>query len=270
MMFNMNILIDKNYLVKKKFGQVFLTEKKFIEKIVFSFNPIKNQNIVEIGPGFGSLTFPIFKFVKKMNVIEIDKDLSNILKKHNKFNDNLKIIIKDVRKVNFFHFFKKGKLIRIIGNLPYNISISVIFYLLKYTKIIEDMYLMLQKEVAERLLAQPNSKKYGILSVIIQYMCKIIHITDIPSVAFTPIPKVNSTMVALIPYRKNPYRICDFKILNYIVKKAFNQRRKIIKNSLNFFQKEDFLDIGINPYSRAEDISINDFCSLTYKFLKNK
>lgn len=262
----------KGHLIKKRLGQVFLTKNIFIEKIISKFNPEKNQNIVEIGPGLGSLTYPIIKFVKKMTVIEIDCNLANRLIENTKYNKKLDVITMNVININFFDFFKKNKqLIRIIGNLPYNSSIPIIFHLFKYAKYIQDMYLMFQKEVADRLLAQPNNKKYGALSVMTQYICKIKHIINVPSSAFTPNPKVQSSMLSFSPYRVKPYPVFDIKLLNFILRKAFSQKRKKIKNSLfEFFSLSDFLDLKIDPNSRAENISVNDFCNLTCKFFKIK
>lgn len=249
-------------------GQVFLVDNFFIKKIVDFFNPKINENIIEIGPGFGALTFPIIDRVKSITLIELDKNLANFFLKNNKYKDKLNVIIKDVIKVDFNLIAQNnGFKIRIIGNLPYYISTSLIFHLFKYVYRIKDMCFMFQKEVADRLLAKKNNKKYGFLSVITQYIFKIVKLIMIPSVAFFPKPKVDSVMVSLVPHKNNPYPFCKIKNLCFITKQAFNQRRKIIKNSLsNFFDIKDFEELKIDPYSRAENLSIEDYCNLAIKF----
>lgn len=256
------------YRIHYSLGQVFLVDNFFIKKIIDFFDPKINENIVEIGPGFGSLTFPIIDRVKNMTLIELDRNLALVFLKNNKYKNKFNVIIKDVMKVDFDSIVKKvGFPMRIIGNLPYYISVSLIFYLFKYVYCIKDMYFMFQKEVADRLLAKKNNKKYGFLSIIVQYIFKIVKLIIIPATAFFPKPKVDSVMLSLVPYKDSPYPICDIKCLCLVAKKAFSQRRKIIKNSLSdYFNTKDFQDFEINPYNRPENLSITDYCNLSIKF----
>lgn len=264
----MNKKIYNGHLIRDYLGQVFLVNKFFIKKIIYFFNPKSGENIVEIGPGLGALTFPILNKINNMTLIELDNDLAFFFLKNKKYRDKLNVIIKDASKVDYGLIAKKNNLpIRIIGNLPYYISIPLIFHLFNYIDCIQDMCFMFQKEVADRLLAKKDNKNYGFLSIITQYMCKVVKLIMVPSCAFIPEPKVDSMVVSLIPYKKNPYPICDIKCLCFIVKKAFSQRRKIIKNSLSgIFDLEDFKRFKINPNSRAENLSINDYCNLSIKF----
>ncbi|WP_367670556.1 16S rRNA (adenine(1518)-N(6)/adenine(1519)-N(6))-dimethyltransferase RsmA [Sodalis-like secondary symbiont of Drepanosiphum platanoidis] len=267
----MNKYIYKNYKVKKFFGQNFLIDKKLINSIISIINPKLNQNIIEIGPGFGSLTYPILKKNNNLTVIEIDKNLSSYLLLNNILKKNINIIESDARKINLSKLCNnKKKSLRIIGNLPYNISIQLLFHLFKYIEYIDDMYLMFQKEVANRLTGKINNKSYGKLSIMAQYKCYIKSVLDIPSIAFRPIPKVNSSLVYFLPYKKPKYFIYCKKTLNNIVFSAFNQRRKTIKKSLkNFFKIKEFKILGINEKLRAENITLKQYCSLSNFYTKN-
>ncbi|WMY94798.1 MAG: 16S rRNA (adenine(1518)-N(6)/adenine(1519)-N(6))-dimethyltransferase RsmA [Arsenophonus sp.] len=254
----------KGHFLRKRFGQIFLTDPYIINNIIKIFNPKDNQEIIEIGPGLGVLTLPLMKYVKHMTVIELDRNLAFRLMIHPKLKNKLTILQNDAMKINFSAFSQsKGKKIRILGNLPYNISIPLIFHLFTYISTITDMCFMLQKEVINRLITKKNMKTYGHLTVMTQYYCQIEHMLTVPPSSFIPIPKVESGIVRLIPHKKNHYPICDVKKLNTITKLAFNQRRKIISNSLKeIFTIEDFKKLNINPNSRAENISIKKYCQL--------
>ncbi|BGI50951.1 MAG: 16S rRNA (adenine(1518)-N(6)/adenine(1519)-N(6)) -dimethyltransferase RsmA [Arsenophonus endosymbiont of Ceratovacuna japonica] len=268
----MNKQIYKGHFARKRFGQFFLIDQFIINKIVDALNPKPNEIIIEIGPGLGALTLPVSKYIDKMIVIELDRNLVSILAKDPIFRTKLTIIENDVMKINFSAIAKeKGKSLRIFGNLPYNISTSLIFYLINYINNIIDMNFMLQKEVVNRLIAEPNTKIYGRLSIMAQYYYNIITILEIPSSSFIPIPKVNSSVIRLIPHQKNPYTICNVKLLNYIVTQAFNQRRKVVYNSLNnLFSIQDFKQLGINKNYRAENISVENYCKLASRLEKNR
>lgn len=262
----------KNQINKKKWGQIFLQDQNIINSIINSFNPKKTQLIIEIGPGLGALTKPILNIVDFLIVIERDTQLVNKLLK-NFGNEKLLIFNQDVMKINFFkiqnHTQQK---IRLIGNLPYNISTKLIIYLLKYIDTIQDMHFMVQKEVGERIIAKPNNKNYGRLSILTQYYYKVYPLFQISKKSFFPIPKVESVMIRFIPYnnQNKPYPIINTKLLSIITQLAFHQRRKIIRNSLSsFFNEKDMLIHNINTNFRAENLTIQQFCVLT-KILYNK
>ncbi|AMA64971.1 Ribosomal RNA small subunit methyltransferase A [Candidatus Arsenophonus lipoptenae] len=266
----MNNQMYLGYVARKCFGQHFLTDQLIINDIVNFFNPKVNQSIVEIGPGFGALTVPVSNRIDHMTIIELDRNLAIYLSLHPMLLGKITVIQKDAMTFDFSKILKKNnKLIRIFGNLPYNISIPLIFHIFAYSDIIFDMNFMLQKEVVNRLIAKPNTKTYGRLSVMAQYYCKIIPILNIPPSAFTPVPKVESTVVRFIPHELNPYSICDVKLLRLITTRAFNQRRKTIRNSLgSLFKIEDFKQLDINLNNRAENISIENYCKLACKLSK--
>lgn len=258
------IHIKKKYFPKKRFGQHFLRDINIVNSIINYINPKIDEKIIEIGPGFGALTEKILKFVDKITVIEIDSNIVEYLNKNNNFKNKLKILNKDVMKINFFSFFKKKKLLRIFGNIPYNISTSFIFYLLKYNNIINDMHFMFQKEVVDRLIAKPDNKNYGKLSVMAQCYYNITPLIEVPSNSFWPIPKVKSTLVRIIPNNKLPFFSCNFKKLSKVTNIAFSQRRKMIKNSLkNILNKKKILELNIDLKSRAENLSIENYFFLS-------
>lgn len=253
----------KNHFIKKNLSQVFLKDPEIINAIIKIINIEKNQKMIEIGPGLGALTKQIVKIIDYLVVIEQDTILSNRLKKiPNK--KNLKIINQDAMKTNFFYLARCAQQkIRLIGNLPYHISTKFVIYLFKYINVIQDMHFMFQKEVAQRLLALPNSKEYGSLSIIMQYYYKIVPLLDIPATAFIPIPKVESMMIQLLPHKNLPYPVINITQLSLLTKLAFSQRRKLIKNSLStLFNTKEIKQQGINTELRAENLTINQYCIL--------
>lgn len=254
----------KSHFIKKKLGQVFLKDLNIIHDIIKIINIKKKQKIIEIGPGLGALTQHIMNIVEHLIVIEKDVDLvKKLLKIPNK--KNLKIFNRDVLQFNFFHLTNiNTPKLRLIGNLPYYISTKLIIHLFKYINIIHDMHFMFQKEVAKRLLALPNSKEYGSLSVIAQYHYKITPLLNIPMTAFTPIPKVESMMIKLLPHTIPPYPLINTTQLSFLIKLAFSQRRKLIKNSLStLFNTTEMTQQGIDTKLRAENLTIHQYCILT-------
>lgn len=248
----------KKHIPLKKFSQNFLIDSHIITKIVELINPKSNEALVEIGPGLAALTKPICKLIDELIIIEIDKCLLERLKKHS-FYSKLIVFHKDALKVDYLELFnKKNKLIRIFGNLPYNVSTSLILYLFKKIKIIKDMNFMLQKEVAQRLIASPGSKLYGRLSIIAQYYCNIKILLHVSPKCFRPVPKVDSIFVSLIPYTDYfPYFTHNIKVLSYITNLAFQKRRKILRHSLGkIFSEKVLITLNINPRLRPENISI--------------
>ena len=261
-----------NHRARKRFGQNFLHDPAIIQRIVDTINPQRNDHIVEIGPGKGALTKPLLKRVKHLNVIEIDRDLAGTLQTKLATNEHkLTIHQFDALKLDFSIFGHSD--LRIIGNLPYNISTPILFHLLNFSNYINDMIFMLQKEVVERICAKSNSKQYGRLSVMLQYYCDVESLFTIKPGAFNPIPRVDSAIVKLTPLAHPRYVLSDPDTFAFIVREAFSQRRKTIRNALKKWLNDDhFEELNIAPENRAENLSIEDFTKLAncYHQLKNK
>ncbi len=260
----MNNRVHQGHFARKRFGQNFLHDDYIIESIVAAIQPNKDQALVEIGPGLAALTIPVSKLVDHLTVIEIDRDLAERLKQNPLLTDKLTVIEQDALNYDFNILATElGEPLRVFGNLPYNISTPLMFHLFEFANIITDMHFMLQKEVVTRLVAAPNSKDYGRLSVMAQYYCQIIPVLEVPPSAFKPAPKVDSAVVKLIPYKQKPYLVNDVKILSRLTTEAFNQRRKTIRNSLsNMFSVEQLIELDIDPTLRAENLTVQQYCQL--------
>ncbi|PLK59164.1 16S rRNA (adenine(1518)-N(6)/adenine(1519)-N(6))-dimethyltransferase [Candidatus Palibaumannia cicadellinicola] len=254
----------QGHLARKCFGQHFLRDSNIIKSIVAAIDPQPSQAIVEIGPGLGALTKQVVEHLDTMTVIELDRYLAARLASHPVMQYKLNIVQQDAIKVNFADLSTKlGHKLRIFGNLPYNISTPLIFCLFRYIDVIHDMHFMLQKEVVNRLVASPNNKNYGRLSVIAQYYCQINQVLEVPPESFRPVPKVDSRVVRLVPYATPPYPVKDINQLSTLTRLAFNQRRKTIRNSLgNLFSVEQLLKYGIIATLRAENLSVEQYCCL--------
>ncbi len=257
---------------RKRFGQNFLLDNSVIEQIIHVINPKAKDHLIEIGPGLGAITKYLLPLISRLDAIELDREL--IPKLIAKFNteDNFAIHQGDILKFDLNSLIPPTSMVRVVGNLPYNISTPLLFYLLSYTNNIIDMHFMLQKEVALRLAANPGSKDYGRLSIMIQYHCKVNFLFEVKPTSFRPMPKVNSAFVRLTPLenaKKTPLR--NFNIFQEIISLAFNQRRKTIQNSLKSkFVKEDFVNLNINPVLRPEQLSIEHYIALSnYLALRN-
>ena len=248
----MNTRDQQGHLARKRFGQNFLNDQFVIESIVSAINPQKGQAMVEIGPGLAALTEPVGERLDEMTVIELDRDLAARLKTHPFLGPKLTIYQQDAMTMNFAELSEKlGQPLRVFGNLPYNISTPLMFHLFSYTDAIADMHFMLQKEVVNRLVAGPNSKADGRLSVRAQYYCQIIPV------------KVESAVVRLVPHAVMPHPVKELRVLSRITTEAFNQRRKTIRNSLgNTFTVDVLTELGIDPAMRAENISVEQYCKL--------
>jgi 16S rRNA (adenine1518-N6/adenine1519-N6)-dimethyltransferase len=248
---------------RKRFGQHFLQDNQIVQRIVAAIAPQPEQHLVEIGPGKGALTFPLLQQGAVLDVIELDRELIEWLKqKANIFNE-LSIHQADVLKFDFKQLVRNGQRLRVVGNLPYNISTPLLFYLLNYANDIQDMIFMLQKEVVDRLIAAPATSDYGRLSVMLQYHCRIEKIFDVNPNAFYPPPKVDSSVVQLIPYSTPPVEVMNQKHFAQVVALAFSQRRKTLRNTLKrLFDIEDIQAVGINPKARAETLTLNEFAQL--------
>lgn len=260
----MNNRVHQGHFARKRFGQNFLHDNYIIESIVAAIQPKKEEALVEIGPGLAALTVPVSKLVDHLTVIEIDRDLASRLVENPFLQNKISVIEQDALNFDFNKLSDTlGQPLRVFGNLPYNISTPLMFHLFEYAPIITDMHFMLQKEVVTRLVAAPNSKSYGRLSVMAQYYCQIIPVLEVPPTAFKPAPKVDSAVVKLIPYKEKPYLVNDIKVLSRITTEAFNQRRKTIRNSLsNLFNSEQIAELGIDPNLRAENLTVEQYCLL--------
>jgi 16S rRNA (adenine1518-N6/adenine1519-N6)-dimethyltransferase len=258
----------ESYPIRKRFGQNFLCDQNIIEEIINIIKPQRNDHIIEIGPGKGALTIPIIKFIKKLDVIEIDKNLANLLKK-NINNKYLTIYEEDALKFNYakLNYFD----LRIIGNLPYNISTPLLFHLLSFKKIIKDMLFMLQKEVVDRICAQRGTKEYGRLSVTLQYYCEVESKLIIGPEAFHPAPKVDSAIIRITPRQKPKYQLSSEDCFEIIVREAFSQRRKTLRNGLKKYLNEtNIKEIGIPLNERAENLKVKDFVNLSNLYYQSK
>ncbi len=249
---------------RKRFGQNFLQDHNIIQNILSSIQAAANEHWIEIGPGQGALTEPLLKKEVRLDVVELDRDLVELLK--NKYNQqaNLRIYSADALSFDFSSLAEDNEKLRILGNLPYNISTPLMFHLLSYASCIKDMHFMLQKEVVDRICASPGSKKYGRLSVMMQYYCETESLFDVPPESFDPVPKVMSAIVRLVPHQHVPVQVNNMASLNRVVTQAFSQRRKTLRNSLKKLITEDeFIGLNIDASIRAEALSLNDFAMLS-------
>jgi len=256
---------QNNHKARKRFGQNFLTDQSIIQNIIHYINPQDDQTIIEIGPGLGAITAPLLSETKSLTVIELDRDIIPKLQKNCDSLGELTVIQADVLNVNLKELqLSDNKPFRIIGNLPYNISTPILFHLMSQLDEIKDMHFMLQKEVVERMAAEPGSKTYGRLSVMLQYYCKIEYLFSIPPEAFTPAPKVTSALVRLTPFDELPIKVDNFKDFTQTVTQAFSQRRKTLRNSLKkMLDSTQIESCGIDPVIRPEQLSISDFVLLS-------
>ena len=248
---------------RKRFGQNFLQDHYIIQQILASARPLSGQHWVEIGPGLGALTQPLLATGIKLDVIELDRDLVSHLQQQFGAQNRLTIHSADALKFDFAGLAGPDEKLRVIGNLPYNISTPLLFHLLENTRCIADMHFMLQKEVVDRMCAGPGNKQYGRLSVMLQYFCDAEHLFDVPPESFNPAPKVTSAIVRLTPHAKPPVEIRDLTSFQLLVTTAFSQRRKTIRNSLkNLLDDQLMQDLGIDPNLRAEALSLEQFALL--------
>ena len=247
---------------RKRFGQNFLHDERIIDRIVGSIKANESDNIIEIGPGLGAITKQLLAITRSINVIELDRDIIPKLKFNCDGLGELNILQTDALKVDYGQFAENG-LLRVVGNLPYNISTPLLFHLFQYLDQIQDMHFMLQKEVVLRMTAQPGSKVYGRLSVMTQSYCDTRMLFLVPPESFTPAPKVESAIVYLAP-RKEKIDITDRKLFSAIVTEAFNQRRKTLRNVWKNRISSDLLEkLEINPSLRPEKVSLDEFVKVS-------
>ncbi len=247
------------HIAKKKFGQNFLVDQTIINSLILAIAPQPEDLMVEIGPGLGAMTQPLIKHLNHLHVVEIDRDIISWMQG---FYPAEKITIhnSDVLK---FDFNNIGERIRVVGNLPYNISSPILFKLLENTAQIIDMHFMLQKEVVERMVAEPSSSEYGRLSVMLQYKLQMEYLITVPPDAFDPAPKVESAFVRCVPYTTLPYPAKDEALLAKVVQAAFGQRRKTLRNTLKgLLDDAGFESLNIDSQQRAENLSVAQFVTI--------
>ena len=247
---------------KKSLGQHFLTDRTYIEKIVMAVNPQPGDRLVEIGPGQGAITFPLLRRHGELTAIEFDRDLITPLMEAAEGVGRLTIIHKDVLDVDFGKLAGEDRL-RLVGNLPYNLSSPILFHALEHAGVVRDMHFMLQKEVVDRMAATPGSKVYGRLSVMLQAYCTVTSLFDVPPTAFRPPPKVDSAVARLVPHAPEQVGINDHKRFADVVRAAFGQRRKTLRNALSGVCDTDQIEAaGLRPDLRAEQVEVAAFVRL--------
>lgn len=266
------IMRSNSIFAKKSFGQNFLIDDNILENIVESAKVTSEDTVIEIGPGLGNLTHYILERGAKVIAFEIDTDMIDIL--NSRFNtQNLKIVNKDILKVELKEYLDSDKKVKIIANLPYYITTPIIFKLLESRNNIESITIMIQKEVAERIVAKPHSKEYGVLTINTNYLADVEKLFNVPNTSFIPAPNVTSSVLQIVPnkQKEDELGIEDDEVFKDLVKKSFLARRKKLSNSLcnaslKNMTKQDIDDmitlVGLNPNCRAEEISIQDYVKM--------
>jgi len=252
---------------KKHLGQHFLHEKGVINKIVQAVDPQPGDRLVEIGPGQGAITFPLLDRHGALTVIEFDRDLIAPLTEAAQAHGKLTIVHRDVLQVDFTALAKDvdgiSEQIRLVGNLPYNLSSPILFHALEHAAAIRDMHFMLQKEVVDRMAAEPGSKVYGRLSVMLQAYCRVVPLFKVPPGAFRPPPKVDSAVVRMVPRAPGEMGVQDPVRFTHVVRAAFGQRRKTLRNALQGVADTALIEAaGLRPDARAEQIDVAGFVRL--------
>ncbi|RZL00453.1 MAG: 16S rRNA (adenine(1518)-N(6)/adenine(1519)-N(6))-dimethyltransferase RsmA [Rubrivivax sp.] len=248
----------QGHFARKRFGQHFLADVGVIEDIVRAIRPKPGQALVEIGPGLGAMTDPVVAESEHLTVIELDRDLVQRLRQR----PELTVIESDVLKVDFGALAQERapRKLRVIGNLPYNISTPILFHLLPWADHVEDQHFMLQKEVVDRMVASPGRKDYGRLSVMLQWRYDMESVVDVPPTAFDPPPRVDSAVVRMVPLPQTA--AIDQKLLGEIVTVAFSQRRKLLRHTLGAWLNARGADIDFNVTRRAEEVPVAEYLAL--------
>jgi 16S rRNA (adenine1518-N6/adenine1519-N6)-dimethyltransferase len=249
--------LSAGHVARKRFGQHFLVDESIIDGIVRAIGPRPGQALVEIGPGLGALTQPLLERAGALTVIELDRDLAARLRQR----PGLTVIESDVLKVDFAAVADAaGQPLRLVGNLPYNISSPILFHLLPFAQRVQDQHFMLQKEVVERMAAPPGSKTYGRLSVMLQWRYRIDEVLDVPPEAFDPPPRVDSAVVRMVPLEADPS--VDVARLETLVAVAFSQRRKVLRNTLGRWLEEQGISTPFDLQRRAEEVPVVEYLAL--------
>jgi 16S rRNA (adenine1518-N6/adenine1519-N6)-dimethyltransferase len=247
------------HVPRKRFGQHFLTDGSVITSIVAAIAPHPRDSMVEIGPGLEALTRPLSALLDHLHVIEIDRDIVTRLRAAF---PAARVTVHQGDALRF-DFGTLGSGLRVVGNLPYNISTPLLFHLAQYVAFIRDIHVMLQREVVDRMLAMPSTSEYGRLSVMLQYRFRMERVLDVPPNAFHPAPKVDSSVIRMEPFAHPPFRAANETWLRKVVTAAFSQRRKTLRNALQaYFTAGDLKRLEVNPRLRAQDLRVEDFVRL--------
>ncbi|MCC5810534.1 MAG: 16S rRNA (adenine(1518)-N(6)/adenine(1519)-N(6))-dimethyltransferase RsmA [Ectothiorhodospiraceae bacterium] len=247
---------------RKRFGQNFLQDSTVIDRILAAVRPSVDDRLVEIGPGQGALTMPLLAEAGRLVAVEMDRDLIDLLQQRCAPLGDLTLIQGDALDFDFRQAWPEAEQIRVVGNLPYNISTPLLFHVMEAADRIRDMHFMLQREVVERMRAPPGSKTYGRLSVMVQYRCAVERLFVVPPGAFFPPPKVESAVVRLRP-RAPDVVAADETLFARLVAQAFSQRRKTLRNTLRGLADERVMEVaGVDPGARPEQLSVSDFVAL--------
>ena len=248
---------SQGHLARKRFGQHFLSDEGVIDDIVRGIDPRPGQALVEIGPGLGAMTNPVVERSQHLTVVELDRDLAARLRQR----PELTVVESDVLKVDFGALADQaGQKLRVIGNLPYNISTPILFHLLAWADRVVDQHFMLQKEVIDRMVASPGNKDFGRLTVMLQWRYDMENILDVPPEAFDPPPRVDSAVVRMIPFPTPP--AVDQQLLSELVTVAFSQRRKILRHTLGAWIEQKGLDIEFDVQRRAEEVPVAEYLAV--------
>lgn len=249
---------------RKRFGQHFLIDHGILQKIVHAISPQREEHLLEIGPGKGALTNYLHPLVKQLDLVEIDRDLAQELKKHFSNQANVRVHQADALAFNIAELTSTPHELRIVGNLPYNISTPLLFKLFSELSAIKDMHFMVQKEVGERLTAKTSSSHYSRLSVMAQYYCDNQLLFTVGPQVFQPRPKVDSAVIRLQPHLSPICQAKDLTLLNQVVKEAFTYRRKTVSNALSRLIHTDlFMHLNIDPKKRPQDLSVAEYVRIS-------
>ena len=242
---------------RKRFGQNFLTDPNVIDQIISAINPLQADRILEIGPGRGALTGLLNRSGCHLELIEIDRDLVSLLTQQ--FGTGVHIYSADVLKFDFSQLESQAP-VRVVGNLPYNISTPLLFRLFQYNRLFHDLTFMLQLEVVNRITAEPGSRDYGRLTIMSNYFCEAEKLFEVPPEAFTPMPKVNSAIIRLVPKGDRADEVKDIKVLEQLLITAFSKRRKTVRNALRSYLTADELNqLNIDPGLRPENLKPEEY-----------
>lgn len=245
---------------RKRFGQNFLIDQAVIQRIHDTLDIGEGDHVLEIGPGQGALTDALAARAGRLDCVELDRDLARYLENRFAGKESVRIYQQDILKFDLAELESEPASLRVVGNLPYNISTPVLFHLLRWPRLIQDMTFMLQLEVVQRMTAGTGDKNYGRLGLMLQYFCRVEHLFNVPSAAFAPRPRVSSAIVRLTPHARKPVSAQDPKLLEEVIRTAFNQRRKTLKNSLKaIISTAELEDLPLDSSLRPENLSLRDY-----------
>jgi 16S rRNA (adenine1518-N6/adenine1519-N6)-dimethyltransferase len=251
------------HIARKRFGQHFLTDRGIIQDIIQAIDPKPGDPMVEIGPGLAAMTHPLVERLGHLTVIELDRDLAKQLRSH----PRLTVVESDVLRVDFRALAAEilatasgGSKLRVVGNLPYNISTPILFHLLDVVDVIEDQHFMLQKEVIDRMVARPSTSDYGRLSVMLQWRYAMANVLLVPPHSFDPPPRVNSAIVRMVPHAEPA--VLEVKLLSEVVQVAFSQRRKLLRHTLGRWLEAREFSGDFNVQRRAEEVPVAEYIAL--------